>query len=171
MRPREFHRPCEAVRDEVLHYTDCGLDNIFLLNGFECEEIDGEEYVTVTDLDGLHRAIGLHIVLDKKAPTGQEMRFLRTEMQLSQSELGKLLGVSDQSVARWEKGKTDVPGTAVFSFKVLYVLSLVPESLRGDVLDKFICALNRLSDEDETDDSIHLSYNNQGWSDPAKNAA
>jgi len=147
MKPREFHRPCEAVKGEVSHYTDCGLDNIFLLNGFEWEEVDGERYLSVADIDGLHRAIGLHIVMDKKAPTGQEMRFLRTEMGLSQAELGKLLSVSDQSVARWEKGKTDVPGTAVFSFKVMYVVSLVPESMRTEVLDTFISALKRLSDE------------------------
>jgi DNA-binding transcriptional regulator YiaG len=171
MKTREFHRPCEAVRDEVLNYTDCGLDNIFLLNGFEREVIDGEEYVSISDIDGLHRAIGLHIVLDKKAPTGQEMRFLRTEMGLSQAELGKLLGVSDQSVARWEKGKTDVPGTAVFSFKVMYVLSLVPESMRAGILDEFKSGLERLSEEDETEDSIRLCYDNRGWGDPDKFAA
>ena len=165
MKPRGFHRPSEAVKDEVLLYTDCGLDNIFLLNGFEPEDIDNCEYVTVTDIDGLHQAIGLHIVLEKKAPTGQEMRFLRTEMGFSQAELGSRLGVSDQSVARWEKGQTDVPGTAVFSFKVLYVCSLIPQSVRSEILDEYIETLEELARADETSDEIHLSYCNDKWGD------
>jgi hypothetical protein len=56
-----------AVDDHPLHYTACGLDNVYLLNGFKRETIDGEEYVTVEDLDGLWKAIGLHLVTTRKA--------------------------------------------------------------------------------------------------------
>lgn len=163
MRPQKFHRPCEAYKDEVLHYTDCGLDNIFLLNGFEYDEYDGEKFLTITDLDGLHRAIGLHIVLEKKAPTGQEMRFLRTELHLSQAQLASKLGVSDQSVARWEKGHTDIPGTASFAFKALYVWSLIPPDCRDEVMSEYVETLEQLSCEDETTDTFHLSYTNHRW--------
>lgn len=170
MTTREFHRPSEAIREDVLHYTDCGLDNIFLLNGFEREQIDGDEYVTVTDMDGLHAAIGLHIVLDKKAPTGSELRFLRTEMSMSQAELGRLLGVSDQSIARWEKGQTDIPGTAVFSFKVMYTFYVAPDEVRQEMLSDYVTALGELSDNDEVSDEIHLCYSSDKWSEPARAA-
>lgn len=167
MQPRSFHLSGEALRDDPLHYTDCGLDNIYLMNGFEVEVIDGEEFFTVKDIDGLHEAIGLHIVLEKKAPTGSEMRFLRTEMGLSQADLASKLGVSDQSVARWEKGHVDVPGTAVFAFKVLYVFSLIPEDIRSEVMERFISALDELSCGDETEDSVKLAYSGERWLDAA----
>lgn len=165
MEPQKFCWSGEAVRKEALHYTDCGLDNIFLQNGYEVENLDGDEYVTITDIDGLHKAIGLHIVLRKKAPTAREMRFLRTEMALSQVELGQKLGVSDQTIARWEKGHTDVPGTAVFAFKVLYVFSLIPDGKREKVMTDFLNALEKLPD-DVTDDFV-LSYSNEEWLDVA----
>ncbi|MEM6389719.1 MAG: helix-turn-helix domain-containing protein, partial [Pseudomonadota bacterium] len=167
MGPQKFCIPCHDLKDEELHYTDCGLDNIYLSNGFEIEDVDGEQYVTIHNLDGLHEAIGLHIVLEKKAPNGQEIRFLRTEMGLSQQHLGAKLGVSDQSVARWEKGQTDIPGTAVFSFKVLYVFSLMRESERAEILEEFISALDDLACSDEIGDTIRLVYNDEKWADAA----
>lgn len=159
--------PAKAIKDEVLHYTDCGLDNIFLCNGFEKENHDGEEYISIQNMDGLHKAIGLHIVLEKKAPIGSEIRFLRTEMGMSQQELGGKLGVSDQSVARWEKGQTDIPGTAIFSFKVLYIFSLISEEERNSIMEEFIQALDDLARSDEIGDSIRLAYTNDQWADAA----
>ena len=53
----------------------------------------------------LHRVIGEHLACSKKALTGKEVRFLRKQMDLTQSELGRLVGLDAQSVARWEKGQ------------------------------------------------------------------
>lgn len=167
MEPQNFCLPEQAIKEEVLHYTDCGLDNIFLSNGFEREILDGEEYTTIQNLDGLHVAICLHIILEKKAPNGSEIRFLRTEMGLSQQELGAKLGVSSQSVARWEKGQTDIPGTAVFSFKVMYIWSLIPPDKRDAVIDEYMMALDDLASSDENMDNIRLVYSNDKWADAA----
>ena len=167
MKQQQFHRPNEAVSAEPLHYTDCGLDSIYLLNGFTKTTHDGEEYVSVTDIDGLHRAIGIQIVMDKKAPTGREIRFLRDEMRISQSELGSRLSVSDQSVARWEKGRTDIPGTAVLSIKVVYLFSMLPEAKRDEEISRYLSALERLAEADETADKLVLSYDGGKWHDAA----
>lgn len=161
MKPRQFCLPTKAMKDEVLHYTDCGLDNIYLSNGFERESHEGEDYISIHNMDGLH------IVLEKTAPNGGEVRFLRTEMGLSQQELGAKLGVSDQSVARWEKGHTDIPGTAIFSFKVLYIFSITPEDERNVILEEFIEALDDLARLNEIGDSIRLVYTNEKWADAA----
>jgi len=75
-----------------------------LLNGFTLEEIDGEEYLTIKDVDGLHVAIGRHIVSERKVLTPEEIRFLRKTMDVTQSGLAKILGKDSQAVARWEKG-------------------------------------------------------------------
>lgn len=167
MTATRFYRPNKDLEDKPLHYKDCGLDNIFLMNGFETETHDGDEYVTIKDMDGLHRAIGLHIIMSRKAPSGREVRFLRNEMDLSQAELGNTLGVTDQSVARWEKGQTEVPGPAVFALKVLYLISLVPEGKREGVISQFMEALRRLSETDETTDHATFTYRNGQWLDRA----
>lgn len=164
---QSFYRPDEEVQSEPLHYTDCGLDNIFLQNGFKKETIDGEEYVSVTDLDGLHAAIGLHIALERKAPLPRELRFLRDEMGFSQADLAKTLGISPQTVARWEKGQCETAnGAAVFALRIVYLLSLTPEENRDRLLTDIVQRLTDLSDRDETSDSITLSYFGHKWHSP-----
>ena len=107
---------------EPLRYTACGLDDVYLVNGFKRETIDGEEFITVEDLDGLWKAIGLHLVTTRKALAPKEIRFLRQQMDLTQAELGAQLRVTDQTVARWEKGHSD-PGPADIALRVLYLAS------------------------------------------------
>ena len=138
MNIHQFYRANEALCDAPLHYLDCGLDNIYLKNGFEVSEDDGDKFLTVTDLDGLHRAIGLHIVLGRKAPSGKELRFLRNEMDMSQNELATMLGLSDQSVARWEKEQCDINGAAVFALRVIYLLSLVQDDEREKIIRRLL---------------------------------
>lgn len=99
------------------HYTECGLDNVYLDDGFEM--IDGE--VTIKDIRGLHEAIGRALALHKPRLSGSEIRFLRVEMLMSQATIAKLLRVSEQAVARWEKGKSEVPGPAEAIIRGLYV--------------------------------------------------
>jgi DNA-binding transcriptional regulator YiaG len=102
----------EEVRREPYAYTVCGLDSIFLLNGYQVSYHDGEEFVSVIDVEGLHRAIGRHLVLHRKGLSPKEVRFLRKTMDLTQAELAAKLGNDAQSVARWEKGTCEMPGTA-----------------------------------------------------------
>jgi DNA-binding transcriptional regulator YiaG len=103
-----------------LHYKACGLDDVYLVNGFKREVIDGEEYIRIENLKSLWKAIGLHLVSKKKVLAPKELRFLRDQMDLTQAELGSLLRVSDQSVARWEKGKCDA-GSADIAIRFLYL--------------------------------------------------
>lgn len=106
---------------EPFHYPDCGLDNIYLLNGYELVETPYGAGVTVRDVDGLRKAIALHLATHKKLLDGQEIRFLRKEMDVTQSELGKCLGVDAQTVARWEKNENHVNGPAERLLRLLYL--------------------------------------------------
>ena len=100
------------MTSELHHYRECGLDNIFLLNGFTVRETRHGRAVSIEDIDGLHRAIGTHLAKEKRMLTGAELRFLRVELGLSQKLLGMLLGKTAQTVARWEKGQSRIDGTA-----------------------------------------------------------
>lgn len=103
------------------HYTECGLDEVYLVGGYQVHDTEYGRGVSVKDVDGLHRAIGLWLADDKKALNGKEVRFLRKELELTQAQLGDLLGASSQSVARWEKDETDMPGAAELLLRVIFV--------------------------------------------------
>ena len=88
----------------MYHYTDGGLRNVWLANGYEIKKTPFGEGVAFHNLDGLTTSIC--IALTKKAGvlTGSEFRYIRSAgMMLSQPALGKLMGIDGQSVARWEK--------------------------------------------------------------------
>lgn len=91
---------------KMYKYTGCGLPKVYLSNGYEIHESPYGKGVTIHDLDGLHLALGEAVVNSPKPLVGHEFRFLRTELELSQAGLAELLGCNEQSVARWEKGKS-----------------------------------------------------------------
>jgi DNA-binding transcriptional regulator YiaG len=169
MNIQTYFRPNEEFCEEPLHYLDCGLDNIFLRNGFSIDEDDGDKALTITDLDGLHSAIGMHIVLARKAPSGKELRFVRNELGMSQADLARVIGVSDQSVARWEKGQCEANGGAVLALRLIYLLSLLPPDERDVLMSDILNRLHRLMESDETSDEIFLTYSDldRKWHDPA----
>lgn len=103
-----------------LQYKECGLDDIFLVSGYEEVSTPYGEAIIVKNQDGLHEAIAHHLVASKKALEGKEVRFLRKRMDCTQSGLARLIGVDSQTVARWEKGETKVPGPADRIVRVLY---------------------------------------------------
>ncbi len=138
------------VEGEPLHYTACGLDDVYLVNGFTCETVDGEEYVTIADLDGLWKAIGLHLVTTRKILAPKEIKFLRDHANMTQAQLGTLLRVSDQTVARWEKGETKlVPGPADFMLRVLFLASSAAQPEGGQILQKLIKLCETIIGDDE----------------------
>ena len=111
------------------HYTECGLDDVYLKSGYE---VDGDA-VMVKDVDELHKLIGFRLASEKKVLSGKELRFLRKQMDLTQGELSKLLQISDQSIARWEKDKFDIPPPADFLVRLLYLEHIGCLKLDGGV--------------------------------------
>ena len=108
------------MMNTTYHYTECGLDNIYLLNGFKFIETPRGKAVSIRDVDGLHKAIGLQLVTLKKDFSADDVNFLRNEMLMSQKTLATLLGVSEQAIQRWEKGKTRIPKPSESLLRLLY---------------------------------------------------
>lgn len=52
-----------TMNEQRLHYTACGLDNIYLLDGFHIVEGRRGRVVRIEDQQGLHKAIGSFPVL------------------------------------------------------------------------------------------------------------
>lgn len=140
----------EEVRNEPVLYRACGLDEIYLLNGYELEDHDGESHLSVTKMEELHEAIGRHLVTHRKGLAPKEIRFLRNTMNLTQAELAARLGNNAQSVARWEKGECEVPGASEKLLRVVYLAHLMTDQEMAALRDFLNTSLNALDELDET---------------------
>ena len=88
----------------MYHYKECGLRNIYLLNGYSTySDPEFGECISIANIEGLHKAIGLELLHYKPRLTGAEFRYLRHELGLSQSALARFFGNDEQAIARWEK--------------------------------------------------------------------
>lgn len=94
------------------HYTECGLQNV-LIDGLVFHVDDaGDEIITIPAINELHMRIAQGIVSHKHGMTGEELRFLRTEMGYTQSELAAVVHHDKQSIGRWERGEYDIDSAA-----------------------------------------------------------
>lgn len=94
------------------HYTESGLLNVYI-EGIAVEtDDDGDEIVTIPAINELHRTIALGIVSHAKGIAGEELRFLRTEMGLTQAELAALVHRDKQTIGRWERNEIEIDSSA-----------------------------------------------------------
>jgi len=109
---------------KLFQYTGCGLDYVYLLNGYEEVAEDGETFVAISSADELHDAIAHVIVTSPRRLRGQEVRFLRGRLGLSQEALGEAIGdCSRSTVARWEAERNaPIDGSYDKELRLLYIL-------------------------------------------------
>jgi DNA-binding transcriptional regulator YiaG len=148
------------MTNEMYHYTEGGLDKVYLADGYEFVETPAGMTVRIKDIDGLHEAIGRTLACEKKNLSGKEIKFLRHEMLMSQAVLAKLLEVGEQTVHRWEKGKAEIPKPAETLVRFLYGEHIKDRGVLG-----IRRRLERLADlEDVLDQNrINLQQSNRGW--------
>ncbi|MFZ2649708.1 MAG: hypothetical protein WA210_06335 [Burkholderiaceae bacterium] len=94
--------------------------------------------VSFHDLEGLTHALCATLTRKPGRLTGAEFRYLRQHLRLSQASLGKLLGVTEQSVALWEK-RGRIPLLADKHLRLLW-----SEKHNGN--ETIVRAMNRLND-------------------------
>jgi len=146
--------------DAPFHYRRSGLDNIYLLNGFERETDDGEEHVAVLDVDGLHEAIGVHLVKNRKTLAPNEIKFLRKILNLTQAEMGRLIGQSDQQIARWEKGENNINGPADRLLRLMFLYTLAQSKVDQEPMT-FLSELDCLDSYPEA--RVAFCNNGEDW--------
>jgi len=128
------------------HYTDSGLDNVYLINGYKIHQTPYGEGVSIRDTDALHAAIAKWIVERPRPMTGAELRFIRTQMNMTQRNLAAALGADEQSVRRWEKarGNAVANGAADRLVRLMYC-----DYVGGD--GKLRAIIDRLAEHDQVE--------------------
>lgn len=143
---------------KLYHYTESGLRNVYLRNGYTLHKTPYGPGVSFNDLEDLHRVLALTLVTKAGKLSGTEIRFLRKEMEMAQTALASLLGVSAQTLADWEKGKAKISGPAD---KLLRVA--VRGHYSGNVtVRRMIDMLNSL-DVDARESRMIFQEEGRGW--------
>lgn len=109
------------------HYTECGLDNVWLVNGFTLHETEYGMGVSIVDARSLHEALGCALIKKEGRLTGKEFRFLRGLLGLSQGTLASIHGVTENTISNWERGKGDIPTANEAMLRLCY-----QEQVAGD---------------------------------------
>ena len=121
---------------EHYHYTGCGLDFVYLANGFKTHKTPDGEGVSIEDADGLHKVIAREIVTSPQRLRGQEVRFLRGAMDLSQEGLAKIMRTTRGTIARYEGAATKpMPGQAEAALRMFVALKLCGHEIAEQIVD------------------------------------
>lgn len=110
------------------HYTECGLDNVFIEGMASVNDHAGNATVTVSAVGLLHRVIAEGIVNLPSKMSGKELRFLRSEMGMTQEKLAEVLKVTLLTISRWEREESPIKDTAEMLIRLMAV-----ERLKLDV--------------------------------------
>jgi putative transcriptional regulator len=139
----------------MYHYTESGLQNIYLVNGYTVFNDEDGKSVSIASADELHSTIGRWLAC-KPYLTGPELRFLRKELGLSQHRLGEMLGSSEQTVSLWER-RGRMPKGLDRLVKLLYL-----EKLDGNVnVQNLINHLIELDDRHQ--ENLVFEDTGSGW--------
>lgn len=118
----------ELIKGDLHHYEGSGLQYIYLEIGAEAQLVTDDPGIAVR-LDRLHREIGRSIVMSDHSLIGDEFRFFRIEMDLSQREMAKRLDVAERTIRRWEYGIVNIPLVVDLVIRSLYCLHIIEPSM------------------------------------------
>lgn len=151
------------MKTEIYHYTECGLSNVYLEGGFSEIQTDYGPATSVFNVKDLHKLIGLHIVNHVVELSPDEVRFLRSEMLLSQAKLSDLIGVGETTVRNWESQdaeRSNIGKPAARVLRSLYLEYQMEDSGIRKMMDKRAeyerCLHN--------DGKVSFGYTKGGWS-------
>jgi DNA-binding transcriptional regulator YiaG len=117
----EFALKNRRLLAKPYHFKASGLPNVYLLNGVKiARDAEYGELVTIDHLPDLMMAIAFSLVAKAERLTGAEMRFLRKRTGATQAALAGELWVSEQTVANYEKDKTEA-GPADRALRLLFL--------------------------------------------------
>ncbi|MFQ5970702.1 MAG: helix-turn-helix domain-containing protein [Alphaproteobacteria bacterium] len=148
-----------AKMNNCHHYTGCGLDYVYLANGFTEKQTEHGPSITIEDMDGLHDVIAMMIIASPRRIRGQELRYLRSMLGISQGTLAKILDVTRSTIARWEgKPSEAINGPADRLLRLFYALEKV-----GHARAKRIVKLLKELDELEQTEAAIFKEAESGW--------
>lgn len=150
----------------MFHYVACGLNNIWLENGYTIHKsVNGGESFHIEDIKGLHIAIARTLTEKESVLANDEIRFIRTELAMSRKALGELLGISPETIKKWESGENAIPKASDALLRRLFL-----ENHDGDgTVRMLLDTINRI--ENEMNKVLRFKETKDGWVNEERSAA
>lgn len=141
------------------HYQECGLPNVWLVNGYAKVKTSHGEALKIHNVLGLHKAIAESVCKSPKRLSGAEFRFLRREMELSQKSLAAQIGVDEQRIGRWEKNrnKAGIDSMADLLIRQIYLEYVNGNQSIRELIDRFNEA------DSQNNDALKLKLQGDKW--------
>ncbi len=96
----------------------------------------GESVVSIPDAEGLHRLLGMAMVIARRPLLPREIRFLRKLLDWTAEKMSIALGSNVKTISRWENGKQPMGPTSERLLRLI-VRGLDPVESPGWVLRTF----------------------------------
>ena len=135
----------------IYHYTECGLNNQYLVSGFEMVDTDYGLSVLIENVEGLHYASACSIAESQPHITGPEFKFIRKQMNFTQRKIAELFGCDTQTVARWEKSGRVIKPADRF---IRYLFLGVPIATSAEKIATNLC---------ESRTTVSLEFDDSDW--------
>ena len=120
------------------HYREIGFDGVYLLNGITVTPIGDSVETVIQNICGLHAAIMKAVCTCGGHLSGDMIRCMRIELDLSQPELGRILGWADrQSLSLCELGKQKMPVAQQIILKMLVLSQVAGDTTVGSFAEMF----------------------------------
>ena len=121
-----------VVTGDTHRYDESGLPDV-VLKGVETRSCKncGEREVAIPNIEGLHRALAQALICRASLLTGAEVRFLRKFLGYSGQDFARLMGVTAETVSRWENGKKPLGPVADRTLRLLVLLGHPVEDYAG----------------------------------------
>ena len=145
------------TRRENYKYDACGLPGITLVGVgvARCPKC-GDHEVAIPRIEDLHRAIAQAVIRKKGRLTPEEVRFLRKYLGWSGSDFSSHIGVTPETVSRWEQGAARVGATADRLLRLMVVT-------REPASDYSLDILKEIPGDEPAPLTLGLRVGRKGW--------
>jgi putative zinc finger/helix-turn-helix YgiT family protein len=111
-----------TMKRENYRYIASGLSNVTLLGVKvrRCAKC-GDHEVVIPHIEELHRVLAAAVVREKSRLSKDGIRFLRKYLGYSGVDFAKVVGVSAETISRWENGKEKMGSSAEKLVRMLVV--------------------------------------------------
>ena len=142
---------------ENFRYDACGLPGLTLVNVevSRCPQC-GEYEVAIPAIEDLHRAIAGAIVAKRTRLTPAEVRFLRKLLGWSGTDFAERIGVTPETVSRWETGAAPIGPTADRLLRLMVAFTRPIEKYSLDTLKE-------VAQEEPAPLRLGLRADERGW--------
>ncbi len=124
---------------KAYHYTESGLDNIYLegIDVYKCR--CGEIVASIPKVPQLNSLIGLNLLKKKFLLNGKEIKYLRKNVGLTATKLSRYLGVDNATISRWENGTQNISKPHDHLLRLVYssIKSLPAEEIKHLIEENF----------------------------------